>query len=163
MVLKLVLAVLALLAAVHGVQVVIGDDPRVRNGTGLAAEVSSPAARACALEMEAARPPILPSDLGATSWADLAARHLIRWLPEQKTTTSRSGYDFTGLGMCPALTVGPAVGPAAAAAPLPRRRGTRLLWFTAITAVERGDAGRSENYLTGVRAMVLSALRNRSV
>jgi len=35
-----------------------------------------------------------------------------------------------------------------------------MIWFTAITAAEHTEATRSENYLTGVRAMVLSALRN---
>ena len=42
----------------------------------------------------------------------------------------------------------------------PRRSRNKLLWFTAITAVEREDPGRSVNYLNGVKAMVLSARRN---
>ena len=41
-----------------------------------------------------------------------------------------------------------------------RRSRNKLLWFTAITAVEREDPGRSVNYLNGVKAMVLSARRN---
>ena len=54
--------------------------------------------------------------------------------------------------MCPPLTFGTAK----------KAVKQRILWFTAITAADKDDlhSARSENYLAGVRAMVLSALRN---
>lgn len=108
--------------------------------------------RACRLELESLRPSIVPSDLKADSWEELATRHLIEWLPEQKTTTARSGFSFTGAHMCTPVKFGTAREPVK----------SRLLWVTAITAAEQQDAhsARSENYLAGVRVMVLSALRN---
>lgn len=36
----------------------------------------------------------------------------------------------------------------------------RMLWFTAITNVERHSDTRSESYLDGVRALVLSGIQN---
>jgi hypothetical protein len=107
---------------------------------------------ACRLEHETSRPSIIPRDLRTNSFEELASRHLIKWLPEQKTTTARSGYDFTGLEMCPRIKIGTSN----------IKERSRVIWFTAITAAEKSDANnlRSENYLSGVRAMVLSAVRN---
>jgi len=62
--------------------------------------------RSCRLELESLRPSIVPVDLKATSWEELATRHLIEWLPEQKTTTTRSGFTFTGAHMCTPIKFG---------------------------------------------------------
>jgi hypothetical protein len=122
------------------------ETDRHANGT------AAPTSRACVMELENLRPPIVPRDLHGGSWEEIATKHLIEWLPEQKTTCSRSAFEFTGTHMCPPVTFGTAK----------RAVRSRVLWFTAITAAEKDAAhtARSENYLSGVRAMVLSALKN---
>jgi len=131
---------------------VLPPDKFAHVGSGGNRSSAQPTSRECLLELESLRPSIVPRDLHGNSWEDVATKHLIEWLPEQKTTCSRSAYEFTGTHMCPPVTFGTAR----------RAVRSRVLWFTAITAAEKGDAhtARSENYLSGVRAMVLSALKN---
>ena len=60
----------------------------------------------CKMDLETLRPSITPADLNFNSWEEMARKHLIEWLPEQKTTQSRSGFSFTGPGMCPDVKFG---------------------------------------------------------
>lgn len=138
--------ILSLLVAPHFVTCITVFPP-----TGNTTELS----RECLLEGELLRPSITPKDLHGSSWEEVATRHLIEWLPLQKTTTSRSAYEFTGAHMCPPIAFG-----GQRTDGQQQRSMGRVLWFTAITAPEKVDTARSENYLNGVRVMVLSAVRN---
>lgn len=107
----------------------------------------------CAMEDLSSKPSIRPEHVmeNARTWEELATKHLMDWLPEQKTAASRGNFNFTGPHMCASIEFGNT---------RPRRSRNKLLWFTAITAVEREDPGRSVNYLNGVKVMVISARRN---
>jgi hypothetical protein len=108
----------------------------------------------CLVDADAIRPSILPQDINAASWEEAALKHLLQWLPLQKTTGARNtNFEFTGAHMCPPISFG---------SPQPQGKQKRVIWFTAITAPENSGEhnGRSENYLTGVRVMILSAVKN---